>query len=521
MKKSNKRWKRRAVAMVMGTSLFVSQAQTSIYAEEAGGDGGTMLLAHGEGRALESPLGLSTATGARPADGTTEGNPFRKGTGGSASFRIPALVTLEDGTLVAAADARWNTTYDGGGLDTIVSRSTDYGANWSYTFANYLGDNGNQYNGVASTTFIDPELATDGETLYMLCDIYPYGVALNGNKDIAPERVSGFQNNGKLALKRDGESGFDYYLDGNKIKKLADDSEVEGYTVDPWFYITGNGADSNLFFEGAPFQVMRTSYLYFTSSTDSGRTWSAPKLINVKTSREMAYLAAPGRGVVTGDGKIVFSCYGYDGSEASQQMDFICSSDGGDTWSRVAGATSTWSSESSAVELDDGTLRFFYRNGNETLHYIDYKDGAWKQEVNTQIPTNSNCQISAVKYSQTAEGKQVLLVSCPTGPDGNGSSSSTGGPSAEGGARLNGKIFVGLVNADNSMDWRDDAHIQVNADNAEYMYSCLTEMANGKIALLYEDHQSGWGTGDDKYYTMDFQTYDLNLHFDVRPNGTN
>ena len=72
---------------------------------------------------------------------------------------------------------------------------------------------------------------------------------------------------------------------------------------------------------------------------------------------------------------------------------------------------------------------------------------------------------------------------------------------------MNGKIFVGLVNDDNTMEWMKDKHIQVNQNNAEFMYSCLTELEDGRIALLYEDHQSGWGAGADKYYTMDFQTY--------------
>ena len=115
----------------------------------------------------------SLTMGTKPANGTTERNPFVQGTAGSNSFRIPAMVTLNDGTIVAAADARWNTTYDGGGLDTIVSYSKDNGANWNYTFANYLGDNGNEYNGSGSTTFIDPALATDGRTVYMLVDLYP------------------------------------------------------------------------------------------------------------------------------------------------------------------------------------------------------------------------------------------------------------------------------------------------------------------------------------------------------------
>ena len=77
----------------------------------------------------------------RPQPGTTQGQPFEHDpdTAGSDSFRIPGLTTLRDGALLATADARWNTTYDGGGLDTIVSRSEDNGETWNYNFANYLG----------------------------------------------------------------------------------------------------------------------------------------------------------------------------------------------------------------------------------------------------------------------------------------------------------------------------------------------------------------------------------------------
>lgn len=100
----------------------------------------------------------------RPANGTTKEQPFWSGTGGSDKFRIPCLVSLNDGTVVAGCDARWTTYADGGGLDTIVSYSKDKGDNWNYTFANYLGDNGNVWNN-ASTAFIDPAMATDGENV--------------------------------------------------------------------------------------------------------------------------------------------------------------------------------------------------------------------------------------------------------------------------------------------------------------------------------------------------------------------
>lgn len=76
------------------------------------------------------------AVGVKPQDGVTHDQPFAPGTGESQKFRIPGMVTLNDGTIVAATDARYNQSVDGGGLDTIVSRSKDNGKTWNYTYAN-------------------------------------------------------------------------------------------------------------------------------------------------------------------------------------------------------------------------------------------------------------------------------------------------------------------------------------------------------------------------------------------------
>ena len=454
-------------------------------------------------------VGYSLSMGTKPADGTTTGNPFVQGTGGSNSFRIPAMVTLNNGTIVAAADARWNTTYDGGGLDTIVSYSTDNGANWNYTFANYLGDNGNTYNGSGSTAFIDPALATDGSTVYMLCDLYPYGVALNGSGNTAPSTAVGFNDDGTLKLAASGSSTYDYYLKDGQIYDSSN-NVVSGYTVDAYFNITGtDGTSTNLFFSDSPYQVVRTGYLYLTKSTDGGKTWSEPTLIpDVKTSSEQVCLVGPGRGLVT-SGKIIFPVYSYNGSSDSQRMGFIYSTNNGSSWTRVDSSVS-WSSEAAVVELSDGTLRFFYRNGTAALCYVDYSwtTNSWGSAVNTGIATNSNTQISAISYSKTVGGQQVILVSCPTGSDGNGSANSSAS------ARLNGKIFVGYVNSDNTMSWQSDKAISVTSNNNQFMYSCLTELSSGKVAILYENQESAWGTGDNCYYTMDFKTYDLGLTTD-------
>ena len=49
------------------------------------------------------------------------------------TFRIPALVTAPDGTLIAFAEARRNNRHDpgGGDIDFVCKRSTDQGKGWS------------------------------------------------------------------------------------------------------------------------------------------------------------------------------------------------------------------------------------------------------------------------------------------------------------------------------------------------------------------------------------------------------
>lgn len=452
-------------------------------------------------------------------------NPTTGGTTTSNSYRIPAMVTLKDGTIVAAADTRWNTTYDGGGLDTLVARSTDGGVSWEYTMANYLGDNGNTYNGSNSTCFIDPCLtvAADGQTVYMLCDLYPYGVALNGNKGAAPSTAVGFTSQGYLKLSDNDHISYGYYLKDGKIYSNAG-NEVSGYRVDAHFNLYENGTQiSNLFFANSPYKVVRTGFLYLTKSDDGGRTWSDPTLLNLKTSSEQVCLVGPGRGITTSDGTMVFPVYSYNGLESSQRMGFVYYNEN-EGWQRVQ-SDNAWSSEAAVVEIGQGTLRFFYRNGTTNLTYVDYNmtQKTWGYAQNTGVKVNSNTQLSAITYSKTANGKQVVLVSCPKGPGTNGSSNSNGA------YRLNGHIFVGIVESATTMTWTDAINVSgtntasslggstYTAEQGFFAYSCLTERADGSIAILYENGQNGWGAGSGYGYTMDMKAYsasELGLTFD-------
>lgn len=448
----------------------------------------------------------------------------------SQSYRIPSMVTLADGTIVAAADIRWNTTYDGGGLDTLVARSTDGGKTWSYNVANYLGDNGNQYN-PQSTTFIDPNLlvAADGQTVYMLVDLYAYGVSLNGlwGEYSQPAADTGFDTNGNLKLSDDDHNNYNYYLKDGKIYDSSN-NVVEGYEIDAYFnitYTTQNGEikKSNLFFAESPFKVARTQYLYLTKSTDGGATWSEPNLLDVRAkakvaATENALLVSPGNSITTSGGIMVYPVYSYK-TDGTQHVALIYSTDGVN-WMRSSDYTAlNWSSEGSIVELQNGNLRVFVRNKTGYLCYVDFdmKTMSWIGHTQTTVPTNSNTQLSAITYSKTFNGNQVVLVSCPTGPNGEGSNDNNGS------ARINGKIHVFVMEEDGTMTLKNTVNMfetlateklpNANGDffteeQGFFSYSSMTERADGSIAILYENSQSGWGADEGYYFTITAKTFD-------------
>lgn len=422
--------------------------------------------------------------GTKPENGRTEEQPFLSGTGGSQNFRIPCMVTLNDGTIVAACDARWNHASDACGLDTIVSYSKDNGDTWNYSFANYLGDNGNKFD-YNSTAFIDPAITSDGENVYMIADLFPAGIAINTTPNTHRPMVghTGFNENDQLVLAKATDSvtgtspsadriaqDFDYYLEKNPDEKadsyyLLKDKKnavVEGYTIDAFFNIRGNGVDTNLFCGDSPYFPWPTDFLYMTKSADGGATWSEPMLLNLKKNEEQTLLVGPGRGITTSSGRILFTCYEFTNGDRNSAC--IYSDDGGKTWER--GASVEKISSEAVVTEADGRIYMFTRHGN--AYYVSEDDGTtWSKQMSTKLSYNANCQLSAITYSQKIDGKTAILFSAP---------SSTNSRSA-------GKIFVGLVQDDGSLTWPYE--YAVNGSNY-YAYSCLSELKDGSVGLLYE-----------------------------------
>ncbi|MCI7438088.1 MAG: exo-alpha-sialidase [Coriobacteriaceae bacterium] len=434
--------------------------------------------------------------------GTTEGQPFAPGTGGSANFRIPSIITLGDGSLLAAVDARWNHQGDAGALDTIISKSTNNGQTWNYSFVNYFNDSTDAYNNRA-TAFIDPVMVEKDGTVYMMTDIWPGGVALNSSFNNHPVSSSGYVTiDGKWrmalysspnpdvqrAAGAERGTGYTHYVgdfaqDGYAPVIDAADGATDYYVDDHYYLYDANKTpvwcqqlgsskyvQQNVFYWNADLHVTATSWLWLIRSDNGGATWSAPQMLNeqVRTGlpqNSSFYGVGPGRGLVTSSGRIILPCYVFQYGRGDGPTSVIYSDDGV-TWHRSEDLD-LQASEATVVEAD-GLLYIFARHGVCAVSRDNGETWVDEQSIRgTGINIHEYCQIDAITYSRSIDGKTAILLSCPTGS-----------------GRANGTIFVGLVQGDGSIDWAY-SHA-VTSNGAPYAYSCLTEQRDGSIGLLYE-----------------------------------
>ena len=238
----------------------------------------------------------------------------------------------------------------------------------------------------------------------------------------------------------------------------------------------------NVFFYNASLHVRNVSYLWIVKSSDGGRTWSAPIMNNhqVRTGQDRFYGVGPGGGLCMEggplNGMMILPTYANPNEHAS----FIYSRDNGASWTRgpVVGGDAT--SESCLVQINETTIRHFFRDSWATrgvpIHYVDHTWNGTGWTTGSEILSVEGttrwgaCQLSAIKYSQQIDGKDVILLSAP--------SSSAG--------RRNGKIFVLMVNNDPDHTMELAYTHEVNGPDDPYAYSALTETKDGDIALLYE-----------------------------------
>ncbi len=433
---------------------------------------------------------------------------FDRGTLDCSEYRIPALYTLNDGSVIAAADMRYGHGSDSpNNIDSLVAISPDGYTGWNYTVLNHFDDFADDANDVSSASFIDMAIAQDSnDRIYVIVDAQPANCGY-----LQCEKGTGYTSiNGKnYMLLTTGDNTkspdtFNYYIgdfDGDfaPILNRADGTET-GYAVDKEFDIFKDGEEvltsqkgsdkairQNVFYAEAPFRCFLTTFLWMRTSDDGGETWSAPSIITGQIKNEGDYFLGicPGRGYVTelddGTERVIFMVYdnGVLGWNAFENVSTIYSDDGGVTWNRGAetlcGLQVRKTSESQIVELSNGVLRMFARNSGKFIAYADsYDKGVTWTDFKSDIDLSSqgNCMCSFINTSKVINGKPVILGSYVSNTN----------------ARAGGVIKVGLVNSDNSVDWIST--YKLTKANDFFAYSCMTELSDGNFGILYEDEAS-------------------------------
>lgn len=469
---------------------------------------------------------------AEAAGGTMLTSPFSKNTMGSERFRIPVLLESLDGSkLYASADVRWTGRGDSpGNLDTIFAYSTDKGQNWTHTMVNHFVDHKDGFNysnkesnkgSLTSASFIDSAMVEKDGTLYLLAGAVPAYTGLAGwwnDGAIKDAKGVGYDTQGNVLLYKGTpgdrpsvyESEYTYYADqadsttdgkGTRLFPIKEkgteifqdayiDAEFNLYDqskapvmcrqYDGDKNLTQEQVHCNVFYAQSEWKVFPSWHLWLRTSTNQGKTWSEPVILNhmVKERGEGFLGVSPGRGLVTKTGQIIFPVY--DNSTGKERASVIYSDDGVN-WHRGQRATQSkygqTSSESQLIQLDDNTLRMFSRGAQKAdpIWYTDSTNNgeSWGRYMQTRLAYDGQCMTSFIRLNGFQyQGKPVVVGALP-----------------EQSRRHHGAIRMGYIE-DKDITWLDDK-IQVTGSSKEqsFAYSCLADMGNGEVALLYESNE--------------------------------
>lgn len=479
------------------------------------------------------PLQLEPAPGAEISDKKDvfeSGHSGQPNADGIASYRIPALLKTDKGTLIAAADERRLHASDWGDIGMVVRRSEDGGKTWGdrINIAN-LRDNPNPERAdQASPVTIDQVLVQDPKTkrIFSIYDMFPEGRGIFGMSEQKETMYQTIDGKTYQVLYREGEQGLYtirehghvYAPDGTKTDYRVVVEPVKPKYEDKGDLYQGENLLGNVYFTSnktSPFRVAKDNYLWLSYSDDDGKTWSAPRDITpmVKANWMKFLGVGPGTGTVlrTGPhaGRIIVPTYSTNfvsHLSGSQSSRVIYSDDHGETWHMGEAVNDNlpiedgtlhsstmddyWyqNTEASAVQLDNGQVKLFMRGLFGQLQVATSYDGGqtWAKQLDYyQDVHDSYVQLAAI--STHHQGQEYIVLSNANG---------------EGNSRSEGTIRLARVESDGSLTWLHHRLIQPGS----YAYNSLQEVSPGVYGILYEHKE---GTQND--FTLSYKTVNWDL----------
>lgn len=437
---------------------------------------------------------------------------FDTGYHGALSYRIPSLLTLDSGVILAGADQRVSIPNDApNDINLVMRRSLDGGATWEEmrTLLSLPGT------GALGASLIDSVLVQDRSTGRVIClvDQFPGGIgqpnaAVGTGFDAQRRRVL-HNRAGELfavgpagAVLTDAGEPTDYRV------LLSDDAATGARAGD--VLLGGEAAGSiYLAYEQAPEDCLfqhRSSHLLMITSDDDGATWSEPIDITAQVKADwMCFLGTgPGNAIqLTGAehaGRILVPVY-YNhetGGTGYLSCAAIYSDDGGATWTlgtspndgrEVLGSVVSSRDladeraslyESVLVEGADGAVHVWARNqhpSGRVAHAVSRDGGVTWGEV------DHDAQLTEI-FSQP----NAIAVT---------------GANDTAGAVEPGSRSIVFANASQMLPFRGCGVMRLSHDDGatwphnrvvnprHYVYQCMAQLPGGDIALLWEREWQG------------------------------